>query len=255
MKEHAGRSRRRRKELRSAQVQGARGARCRPCRRRASSTTSSTSRRSPGVDHVCLGSDFDGIPLGPAGLDDVSKLPFITASSCGADSAPETSARSSARTCSASSRRTRTSPPATRPWTLPPNVELRFVAREGVKASLRGAKRPRRAPFAADESGSTRRPTAATVQSSRASGASRARGLFLGTASSPCGTRCRATPTDGRRLRRHCREKAPTHEYSFEPSPVGRSRLVGARRRRRERDRRVREQLERRYRKGRRAAR
>jgi len=31
-----------------------------------------------GVDHVCLGSDFDGIPLAPAGLDDVSKLPFIT---------------------------------------------------------------------------------------------------------------------------------------------------------------------------------
>jgi membrane dipeptidase len=31
-----------------------------------------------GVDHVCLGSDFDGIPLGPEGLDDVSKFPFIT---------------------------------------------------------------------------------------------------------------------------------------------------------------------------------
>jgi membrane dipeptidase len=31
-----------------------------------------------GVDHVCLGSDFDGIPLGPAGLEDVSKFPFIT---------------------------------------------------------------------------------------------------------------------------------------------------------------------------------
>jgi membrane dipeptidase len=31
-----------------------------------------------GVDHVCLGSDFDGIPFGPAGLDDVSKFPFIT---------------------------------------------------------------------------------------------------------------------------------------------------------------------------------
>ncbi len=31
-----------------------------------------------GIDHVCLGSDFDGIPLAPAGLDDVSKLPFIT---------------------------------------------------------------------------------------------------------------------------------------------------------------------------------
>ncbi len=34
--------------------------------------------RIAGVDHVCLGSDFDGIPLAPAGLDDVSKLPFIT---------------------------------------------------------------------------------------------------------------------------------------------------------------------------------
>jgi membrane dipeptidase len=31
-----------------------------------------------GADHVCLGSDFDGIPIGPAGLDDVSKFPFIT---------------------------------------------------------------------------------------------------------------------------------------------------------------------------------
>jgi membrane dipeptidase len=34
--------------------------------------------RVAGMDHVCLGSDFDGIPLAPAGLDDVSKLPFIT---------------------------------------------------------------------------------------------------------------------------------------------------------------------------------
>jgi membrane dipeptidase len=31
-----------------------------------------------GIDHVCLGSDFDGIPIAPAGLDDVSKLPFVT---------------------------------------------------------------------------------------------------------------------------------------------------------------------------------
>jgi membrane dipeptidase len=31
-----------------------------------------------GVDHVCLGSDFDGIPIGPEGLDDVSRFPFIT---------------------------------------------------------------------------------------------------------------------------------------------------------------------------------
>jgi len=34
--------------------------------------------RVAGVDHVCLGSDFDGIPLGPEGLDDVSKFPFVT---------------------------------------------------------------------------------------------------------------------------------------------------------------------------------
>jgi membrane dipeptidase len=31
-----------------------------------------------GVDHVCLGSDFDGIPVGPSGLDDVSKFPLVT---------------------------------------------------------------------------------------------------------------------------------------------------------------------------------
>jgi membrane dipeptidase len=34
--------------------------------------------RVAGVDHVCLGSDFDGVPAAPAGLDDVSKLPFVT---------------------------------------------------------------------------------------------------------------------------------------------------------------------------------
>jgi len=34
--------------------------------------------RVAGVDHVCLGSDFDGVPAAPAGLEDVSKLPFIT---------------------------------------------------------------------------------------------------------------------------------------------------------------------------------
>jgi membrane dipeptidase len=32
-----------------------------------------------GIDHVCLGSDFDGIPAGPAGLEDVSKLPALVA--------------------------------------------------------------------------------------------------------------------------------------------------------------------------------
>jgi membrane dipeptidase len=34
--------------------------------------------RVAGIDHVCLGSDYDGIAVAPAGLDDVSKLPFIT---------------------------------------------------------------------------------------------------------------------------------------------------------------------------------
>ncbi len=32
-----------------------------------------------GVDHVCLGSDFDGVPALPAGLDDASHLPALTA--------------------------------------------------------------------------------------------------------------------------------------------------------------------------------
>jgi membrane dipeptidase len=32
-----------------------------------------------GVDHVCLGSDFDGVAAAPAGLEDVSKLPALTA--------------------------------------------------------------------------------------------------------------------------------------------------------------------------------
>ena len=31
-----------------------------------------------GIDHVCLGSDFDGIPLPPRGLEDASKLPALT---------------------------------------------------------------------------------------------------------------------------------------------------------------------------------
>jgi membrane dipeptidase len=35
--------------------------------------------RVAGVDHVCLGSDFDGIPSTPSGLEDVSKLPALTA--------------------------------------------------------------------------------------------------------------------------------------------------------------------------------
>ncbi|MDP9036590.1 MAG: dipeptidase [Myxococcota bacterium] len=34
--------------------------------------------RVAGVEHVCLGSDFDGVPAAPAGLEDVSKLPFLT---------------------------------------------------------------------------------------------------------------------------------------------------------------------------------
>jgi membrane dipeptidase len=32
-----------------------------------------------GPDHVGLGSDFDGIPSTPAGLEDVTKMPGITA--------------------------------------------------------------------------------------------------------------------------------------------------------------------------------
>src|SRR5437763_1365257 len=32
-----------------------------------------------GIDHVCLGSDFDGIPATPVGLEDASKLPALTA--------------------------------------------------------------------------------------------------------------------------------------------------------------------------------
>jgi membrane dipeptidase len=32
-----------------------------------------------GIDHVCLGSDYDGIPTTPRGLDDVSKFPALTA--------------------------------------------------------------------------------------------------------------------------------------------------------------------------------
>lgn len=34
--------------------------------------------RVAGIDHVCLGSDYDGIAATPEGLDDVSKLPFVT---------------------------------------------------------------------------------------------------------------------------------------------------------------------------------
>jgi len=32
-----------------------------------------------GIDHVALGSDFDGIPQTPRGLEDVSRLPNLTA--------------------------------------------------------------------------------------------------------------------------------------------------------------------------------
>ncbi len=34
--------------------------------------------RVAGIEHVCLGSDYDGIAIAPEGLDDVSKLPFVT---------------------------------------------------------------------------------------------------------------------------------------------------------------------------------
>ncbi|HTO96654.1 MAG TPA: membrane dipeptidase [Myxococcales bacterium] len=36
-------------------------------------------RQVAGIDHVCLGSDFDGAPLMPAGLEDASRLPALTA--------------------------------------------------------------------------------------------------------------------------------------------------------------------------------
>lgn len=32
-----------------------------------------------GVDHVGIGSDFDGVPMLPEGMEDVSKLPALTA--------------------------------------------------------------------------------------------------------------------------------------------------------------------------------
>jgi len=32
-----------------------------------------------GVEHTCLGSDFDGVPVTPVGLEDVGKLPVLTA--------------------------------------------------------------------------------------------------------------------------------------------------------------------------------
>jgi membrane dipeptidase len=32
-----------------------------------------------GVDHVCLGSDFDGVPITPVGMEHVGKLPALTA--------------------------------------------------------------------------------------------------------------------------------------------------------------------------------
>jgi membrane dipeptidase len=35
--------------------------------------------RVAGVDHTCLGSDFDGVPVTPVGMEDASKLPAITA--------------------------------------------------------------------------------------------------------------------------------------------------------------------------------
>ena len=36
-------------------------------------------RKVAGVDHLGIGSDFDGIPAVPAGLEDVSKFPALTA--------------------------------------------------------------------------------------------------------------------------------------------------------------------------------
>jgi len=36
--------------------------------------------RVAGIEHVCLGSDYDGIAVAPQGLDDISKLPYVTSS-------------------------------------------------------------------------------------------------------------------------------------------------------------------------------
>jgi membrane dipeptidase len=35
--------------------------------------------KTAGVEHTCLGSDFDGVPVTPTGMEDASKLPAITA--------------------------------------------------------------------------------------------------------------------------------------------------------------------------------
>lgn len=45
--------------------------------------------RVAGIEHVCLGSDYDGIAAAPQGLDDVSKLPFITRSLLARGYAPD----------------------------------------------------------------------------------------------------------------------------------------------------------------------
>ena len=57
---------------------GGRTTRSRGGRSTTSSITSTTSSRSPGIDHVGIGSDFDGIDSAPEQLDDVSKYPLIT---------------------------------------------------------------------------------------------------------------------------------------------------------------------------------
>jgi membrane dipeptidase len=57
----------RRSTIHLAQAQGRSQLRCRPSPRRASSITSSTSPASQAIDHVCLGSDFDGVPAAPDG--------------------------------------------------------------------------------------------------------------------------------------------------------------------------------------------
>src|SRR5262249_9019369 len=60
--------------------------------------------RSRTIDHVCLGSDFDGIPAGPAGLEDVSKLLAVIAALRASGYRPTELERSSAATSSACSR-------------------------------------------------------------------------------------------------------------------------------------------------------
>ena len=79
-----------------------------------------------GIDHVCLGSDFDGVAAAPAGLEDVSKLPALTAGAPRARvTRTPTSRRSSAATCCASSRPMRCRAARARAPTSPAGADAR----------------------------------------------------------------------------------------------------------------------------------